>query len=200
MKKIEIIWREMLFQILEKGNNHFVQKDLAAKFSFSTSTIFQALKSLRQMGAVRVSGRDFILRDPDKLLYHWASIRNLSKDIIYQTKVNLPILELESQMPPEIIYGAFSAYRITFKDAPADYSQVWVYTKPESETLEEIKKRFTGQKGEPNLFVLQADPFLKDYGQITSMAQTFVDLWNLDLWYAKEFTNSLKEKIDGLLS
>ena len=86
MKKIEIIWRELLYQAMEKRNRMFMQKDLAAKFSFSTSTVFQALKAPRKMGAVRVTGRNFVLEDPEKLMYHWASVRDLNKDTIFSAR------------------------------------------------------------------------------------------------------------------
>jgi hypothetical protein len=42
---------------------------------------------------------------------------------------------------------------------------------------------------------LKADEFLKNYGQTTTLAQTFVDLWNLSEWYAKDFLNAIKGKI-----
>jgi len=203
MKKIEIIWRELFYQAIEKKNlpvgepdRRFTQKDLAEKFGFSTSTVFQALKALRKMGAVRVTGRFFVLEDPEKLLYHWASVRNLKKEIIFSGKIDLPILEIESQMPPEIVFGGYTAARFILDEPPADYAKVFVY----SQSPEKIKKRFLFQKGQPNFFVLKADPFLKNYGEHTCLAQTFVDLWNLDDWYAKEFVNSLKKKIDDLLS
>lgn len=196
MKKIEIIWRELLYQAQEKKNRRFTQKDLAARFNCSTSTVFQSLKMLRKMGAVRVTGRFFILEDPEKLLYHWASVRNLEKDILYKARVNLPILELEAQMPGSVVFGGFSAVRLKLNEVPADYDKVYVYTKD----LGEIKKRFTLQKGSPNLIILNADPYLKDYGQTTTLAQTFADLWNVREWYAKEFVKALKQKIDEFLS
>lgn len=195
MKKIETIWRELLFQAIEKGNRQFTQKELAKKFNFSTSTIFQALKTPRKMGAVRVTGRFFVLEDPEKLLYHWASARDFKKDILFAGKVDLPILEIEGRMPPGVIFGGFSAARLILKESPADYDKVYVYTpKPE-----EIKKRFELEKGRENLIALKADQFLGNYGQITPLCQTFVDLWNLPEWYAKEFVQALKEKIDELL-
>jgi len=203
MKKIEIIWRELLYQAIEKKSlgvgeegRRFTQKDLAEKFGFSTSTVFQALKAPRKMGAVRVTGRFFVLEDAEKLLYHWASVRNLKKDIVFSGKIDLPILEIESQMPPDFVFGGYSAARFILGEPPADYAKVFVY----SWDLEEIKKRFLFQKGQPNFFILKPDPFLRNYGEHTCLAQTFVDLWNLDDWYAKEFVNSLKKKIDDLLS
>jgi len=195
MKKIEIIWRELLFQAIEKKNRRFTQKDLAKKFRFSTSTIFQSLKIPRRMGAVKITGRFFILEDPEKLLYHWASVRNLEKDLILKGKVNLPILEIEGQVPPQVIFGGYSAFRQTFKTAPADYDKVLIYA-PNKDIIE---KRFKIEKGRENLFIFKADKFLANYGPITPLAQTFVDLWNLSDWYAKEFTKALKKKIDELL-
>ena len=194
MKKIETIWREMLFQALEKGSRRFVQKDLAAKFNFSTSTIFQALKTPRAMGAVRVTGRDFILEDPEKLLYHWASVRRFENDILLAGRVELQVIEIEGLVPPETVLGGYTAAKQYLEVAPADYDQVYFYADPEK-----IKERYQLVKGRPNLFVLKADKFLADYGGATTLVQTFVDLWNLPDWYAKEFTRALKGKIDGLL-
>jgi hypothetical protein len=61
--------------------------------------------------------------------------------------------------------------------------------------LSEIKKRFPFQKGYENLIVLKADPYLAQFGQITPDVQTYVDLWNLSEWYAKDFLSVLKEKM-----
>lgn len=198
MKKIEIIWRELLFQAIDKKNRQFTQKALAEKFGFSTSTVFQALQIPRQMGACRVTGRFFILEDPKKLLYHWASVRNLQKEIILRERVNLPIMEVEGLMPADVIFGSFSAARHILGEAAADYDQVWVYV--EGSKLQKIKERFDFTKGIPNLFVLESDKFLLSYGQITTLAQTFVDLWNNPSWQAKDFTKDLETKIDELLS
>ncbi len=195
MKKIEIIWRELLYQAIEKRNRQFTQKDLADKFGLSTSTVFQSLKDPRKMGAVRVTGRFFVLEDPEKLLYHWASVRDLKKDIVFSTRVELPVLEIEGRMPSGVTFGGYSGARQQLAEPPADYDKVYVYSQKPSE----IKERFGFQKGRENLIVLKPDGFLTDYGQTTTLAQTFVDLWNLSEWYAKEFTNALKKKIDELL-
>lgn len=196
MKKIEIIWREILYQALEKKNRRFTQKELAGRFGFSTSTVFQALKAPRKMGAVRVTGRYFVLEDPEKLLYHWASARSLAKDIVFAGRVNLPVFEIEGRMPPEAVFAGFSAARYALGSSPADYDKVYVYT----QSPEKLKRRFELEKGRENLFVLKADQFLANYGQVTTLAQTFVDLWNMPEWYAREFVVGLKKKIDGLLS
>ena len=147
------------------------------------------------MGAVKVTGRFFVLEDPEKLLYHWASVRNLKKDLILKGNVNLSVLEIEGQAPPQAIFGGYSAFRQKFKTAPADYDKVLLYT-PNKEI---VAQRFKIEKGREDLFVFRADKFLKNYGPVTPLAQTFVDLWNLPDWYAKDFTKALKEKINELL-
>jgi len=193
MSKKEIIWREILFQAIDNRATELTQKDLAQKYNFSLSTVFNSLKTPRQSGAIEVNGRGFKIRDIEKFLYLWATFRKLGKEIIYQTNVLKTPREIEGEMPPEIIFGAFSAYSKKYQDVPADYDKVYVYFNKEKIDL--IKDRFPVQKGQPNLIVLTADPWLKNFGEITPDVQTFVDLWNLPEWYAKDFLNALKEKL-----
>ena len=77
-------------------------------------------------------------------------------------------------MPAKTIYAAYSAYKLRYKDVPADYSEVYVYANPD-----EIKKRFPYNKNIPNLFVLKKPKQLEKYGEISAIALTFVDLWKL---------------------
>ncbi len=191
LKKKEIIWREILFQTIEKKVRQFTQKALAEKFGYSLSTIFNALKIPRASGAIEVSGKFFVVRDQEKFLSIWATFRNINKDIIYQTRVEKPVTEIEGTMPSSAIFTAFSAFRLKFNETPADYDKVYVY----GADFEEIKKRFPPQKGNANLIVLKPDAELKTYGATAPLPQMYVDLWNLSEWYAKDFLNGLKEKI-----
>jgi hypothetical protein len=193
MTKKELIWREILFQAIEKKKFEFTQKDLAEKFGFSLSTVFNALKIPRDSGAIKVTGRNFSVVDAEKFLYIWATQRNLVKEIIYQAYVPAPVQNIEGQMPAEIIFGGPSAYVLRYKDAPADYAKVYVYAREDG--LEEIKKRFPKTKGEANLFVLKSDSLLSRFGNITPNVQIFADLWNMKDWYAKDFLNALKNKL-----
>ncbi len=195
MFKKEILWREILNQAIENKKLEFTQKELAKKFSFSLSTVFNALKIPRTQSAVAVSGRNFRVADTEKLLYIWATQRNLKKEIVFKTFTSKSAKEIEGLMPANIIFGAYSAYTQKYSAAPADYDKVYVYA--DEAGLEAIKKRFPETKGTANVFVLKSDPFLKPYGNLTPDSQTFVDLWNLADWYAKEFLNKLKEKIIG---
>ena len=143
------------------------------------------------MGAVRINQRNFDVIDKKKILYYWASARNIEKDIVYKTRVEKKISKIESEMPSNVTYGAYSAYKFRFKDVPADYSEVYVY----SDDIEEIEKRFPKNNKQPNLFVLKKDTNMKEI----TVAQIFVDLWNLKEWYAKDFLKAMEKKINGLL-
>lgn len=194
MKKIELIWRE----ILETGvkNPNFEQKRLALKLGFSTSTAFAALKPLREIGAVEVSGRGFKLVNFAKVLMFWATHRQLARDIIYQTRVDLSVMEIEGLVDNQSIFGAYSAGRILLGEAPTEYDKVYLYAL----SFLELEKRFPKIKGNPNLFVLKADPFLERFGNVAPVSQIFVDLWNLPDWFSADFLNALKEKFyAGLL-
>ena len=193
MLKKELIWREILHKCFSEGILEFTQKALATELGVSTSTINNALRLPRASGAVEVRGRGFRLQDKEKFLLLWASHRNLSREVIYQTALPNNPHEIEGLMPPGIIYGAYSAYVKRFSDPPADYDTVYIYAAAGG--LAELKKRFPARKGPANLTVLRADARLSDYGSTTPEVQTFVDLWNLPQWYAKDFLNALREKL-----
>ncbi|MCF7906865.1 helix-turn-helix domain-containing protein [Patescibacteria group bacterium] len=196
MNKKEIIWREILYQSIEKKIEQFTQKELAQKFSVSLSTIFHALKAPRQLKIIEVTSRNFRIKNKEKLLYLWSTYRNLKKDIVYQTRVeNLPSSKIEALMPPQIIYGLYAAYNQHFSDQPADYDKIYIYAFEKE--VKKIKKRFPKKKGYPNLIVLKADDFLPSYGKITTWGQTFADLWNAEEWYAQDFLEALKSKINN---
>lgn len=190
MKKLEFVYREILYCALEEKNNVLTQLGLSKKLKLSLSTVNYALKPLKNMAAIEIKLKNFRVIDPKKILYYWASLRTLEKDIIYKTRVDKPVRQIESEAPAEAVFGMYSAYKYRLKNVPADYSEVYVYGE-----CEEIKRRFPQNGRIPNLFVLKKDEFLKGYGKTTTLAQTFVDLWNLKEWYAKEFLIELEKRI-----
>lgn len=193
MTKKEILWREILYCAIDNKKTEFTQKELSEQFGFSLCTVFNALKIPRQSGAVKVTGRNFIVQDKEKFLYIWATQRNIKKDIIYQTNAPLNVREIEGMAPNDAIFACYSAYKKKYNDAPADYDKIYIYL--DKENLEEAKKRFPEKKGYKNLIILKSDPYLKNFGNLAPDVQTFVDLWNLEDWYAKEFLTALKKKL-----
>lgn len=199
MKKIETIWQHLLWEALAKKKFRQTQKDLATYFDYSLSTVNLAVRRAAAIGAIRFSPKFLVVSDPKKLLFFWATHRILDKDIIYQTAVDLPILEIEGLAPAGAILAGFTAARKILGEAPADYAKVFFYL--DEKNLAEAKKRYPEKslpRG-PNLFVLKSYPKQADYGNITSLPQTFVDLWGMSDWYAKDFVIELERKIDELL-
>ncbi len=194
MKKLEMVYREMLYLAIEKKTRALTQAELARNLKVSLSTVNAAVNVLERMGAVVVKPRGLQIVDVRKILYYWASVRNLQRDVVYLTRVEKPVLEIERSMPDDVVYAAYTAYKLLFKDVPADYSEVYVYGDEY-----ELKKRFPLVKGAPNLFILRKDALMERYGKTTTMANTFVDVWNLKEWYAKEFIKEMEEKIGGVL-
>ena len=193
MRQTEIVYREILYQSIENKNKTLTQADLARTLNVSLSTVNAAIKRLEEIGSVEVRLRNFSVLDIKKILYYWASIRNLQRDIVYSTRVEKPVVEIEKLMPNDVIFGAYSAYKFLFKDVPADYSEVYIYGE------ENLRERFPENKGVPNLFVLKKDHQIEKYGKKSTIASTFVDLWNLKEWYAKEFIKAMEEILHGIL-
>lgn len=197
MKKIETVWCQLLFDALERRQPVFQQQELAKRLRLSISTVAHALKDLRQMGAVRIGGNGGQVEDAEKLLMHWASHRNLAADIRWQLSCDQPVQEVEGLLPPGSILGGYSAVRHWYGEAPADYATVNVYH-PQPDIL---KERLAGMRpGSTKVVGLQLDSRLPLRPETTSIAHTFVDLWNLTDWMAKDFVRRVKGEIDGLLS
>ena len=178
------------------------QQEIALKFGFSISTVSLAIEAPSQIGAINKTSKFFVLANFSKLLYFWATHRNLYRDIIYKSFVNLPVSQIEGYVPSDCIYGGYSAGKILLKEPPADYSTVHIYA--EESQLIAIQTRFApyadAKRGEPNFYVFKYDPFLKQYGNVTTFPHTFVDIWNLRDWYSTDFVKALEQKINGILS
>lgn len=195
MKKIEYIWRQLLDSYLDRRQITWRQQGLARDFRLSSSTVNLALKPLRELGAVRVGKRGFEIVDWEKILYHWANHRRLAADILAQSRVDLPIREIEGQLPGDAIPTAYTAARELAGEPPAEYDKVYCYYPDPKKVLARFVHETT--PGPANLFLLRPDPFLTSL----SLSQLFVDLWGLSDWYTKDFVSLTRAKInDRLLS
>ena len=215
MVKKEVIWREILFQKRQNNIIQFTQKELSKKFGFSISTVFNALKPLRQANIVRVTGRFFVLEDYKKLLYLWASLRNTKKVIYHQLFIGGETAKTESIMPPEAVFGLYGGFKVLYNFIPAEYDHIYIYLKKAD--LSKLTERVSGlvedgSRTRPrgpaarsrlvrdgrgrnhNLYVLEPDPWFEKYPQ-PLFEQLFVDIWNAPEWYAKDFLKTLEDKI-----
>ncbi len=194
MKKIEYVWRELLYRTIEERKPVFAQQELAASLGLSSSTVNLALAPIRRLGGVTINKRHSEVIDYEKILYHWANHRNIASDIAAALHLDLPVTEIEGRLPAGSIPTAYTAVREQFGEPPAEYGNVYCYHANPGE----VAQRLMGDSsaGEPNLFILTSDPHL---GTTVSLSQLFVDLWNMTDWYAKDFCTVVKKKIEESL-
>jgi len=192
MKKKEWVYREILHQVLDLNENFLTQRFLSEKCEVSIGDVNHAIQPLQEMNAIEKKPRGFQVIEPKKILLYWASTRRLDKDIVYKGFSDKPVDEIEKTMP-ECMFTAYSGFKFRFDFIPSDYSEVFVYADEEK-----IKERFPEKKGRANIIVLKTDKHLKKFKQ-APLGQLFVDLWNINTWYAREFLKSLEAKIDGIL-
>ncbi|MBS3100040.1 winged helix-turn-helix transcriptional regulator [Candidatus Pacearchaeota archaeon] len=194
MKQIELVYREILFREIEKKEKKLTQSELSKKLNLSLSIVNSAVKTLNRVGAVKISQRSFDILDLKKILYLWASVRNLEKDTIFKTRIDAPVRDIERMMP-NVFFTAYTFYKLNFKDVPADYSEVYVYADElELETIKKRIEKFKTSEKNANLFILKKDALLDSYAKLP-LSQLFVDLWNLKEWYAKDFLNALEKNL-----
>ncbi len=194
--KLERVYREILYTILDlRKRDIFKQKYLSKECDLSISTVNHALKPLEKMNAIQKMQFGFRVVNPTKILFYWASIRKLSKDIVYETFVNEKVEKIESAVPSKSVFTAYSAFKFHYNKTPSEYSEVVVYG-----NKEDFESRFgkENKKMKPNLIVLNLDEHLLKF-KTTPIAQIYVDLWNLGSWYAEEFRKKLEETINGIL-
>lgn len=192
--KTDWIYREIMYEVLERDTYRFTQKELSKKCCVSIGSVNYALQRLEEIGGIEKLPRGFRVINPKKILNYWASLGKLRDKIIYQTRILKNVEEIESEIPPNAIFTAYSAFKFKFNEVPSDYGEVVVYGDERS-----FEKRFgKPNEGKPNLVVLQVDEHLKNF-KIAPIGQIYVDLWNLNTWYANTFLENLEEKINGIL-
>ena len=200
MDKQDAIYR-LISEKFTEGKVEFTQKDIAHELGVSLSTVNLAIKKLNSISAVKVYKKSFNVIDFGKLMIFWATRRNLNRDIVYKTASDLPVNEIERSMPDNVAFTAYSAFKYLMGNTPADYSQVYVYA--DSDSLDEIRRRFPERKGVYNLFVLSPDVHLSKSidnkslkNSSVSIPQMFVDLWNINNWYSKDFIDALEKRMN----
>jgi DNA-binding transcriptional regulator LsrR (DeoR family) len=199
MKRQEVVLRRIACGYIS-GERSFTQLGISKELGVSLSAVNGAVSNLRDINAVRVKRRSFEVTALDRLLLYWATHRNLKKDITYQTRADMPVKDIEKSMPDGAAFTCYTAYRLLYDDAPADYSEVYVYATDDA--LDEIKRRFKSSDKVPNVIILKCDSglerMIKEHKLKRSSvcaAQIFVDLWNANQWYAKDFVDALLKRL-----
>ena len=95
-------------------------------------------------------------------------------------------------MPP-CIFTAYSGYKQSFPVTPADYREVYVYADPVL-----VKQRFPQTISSlNNIYILKKDSYIeqRSHNGIAPPQLIYVDLWNLNTWYANEFIQDFDKKL-----
>lgn len=199
MLKQEAVIREILCQFLY-NNDIIDQQQISHSLNVSIGLVNKVISRLQDMGAVSKTGRRYSVTSFRKILMFWASLRNLQRDILYSTRVLGSVREIERDLPDGSILTAYTAFNYRFNEAPADYSEIWVYV--QDKMIFEFKNRFPFNTLPGNLFILKGDKLLEENSKryssglnIVSIPQLYVDLWNIPSWYSKEYVTLLEKKI-----
>ncbi len=114
MRKIELVYNEILYNCYQLQNRKLTQTYLSEELEVSLSTVNNALKPLKEINVIKINPMNFVVLDPYKMLLFWATKRKLRADIFYETCVEDSVSEIESFMPEEVIFAAFSAFKFKF--------------------------------------------------------------------------------------
>lgn len=191
MKKNEWVYREILYGFMEKKERLFTQKALSERCDVSLGNVNKAVFPLEKINAIEKKPRGFVVINPRKLLLYWASARKLDGDVVYRTRVERSVAEIEKSLP-NVMFTAYTGYKMAFGSVPSDYSEVVVYGNPA-----DVKERFPPRKGSANIILLKSDSHLKKFKGVP-LAQIYVDLWNLGTWYAEDFLKELDKRMEGM--
>lgn len=192
MKKSDRLFREVLNRIYRKGERFFKQRQLAEACDISIGLVNSLVAKLSGFGALEKKPQGFRVVDVDRVLTYWSVTRDLSKDICYTTYVPSRVNKIESDLPKNAIFTAYSGYTKYFGDAPFHYDKVYTYANPKS-----IRKRYKLREDkDPNLLVLKSDSHLKKLSleNVVSLPQLYVDLWQIGK-PADRFVKKLKGKM-----
>ncbi|MCX6771289.1 MAG: hypothetical protein NTX79_04495 [Candidatus Micrarchaeota archaeon] len=193
MFKKEWIYRELACAHLQERGAKQTGLALSRKFSISLSTVHHAMLPLKQNGIVAPLARGFRLVSFPRLLAFWGSERRLAREILWQGSA-AGVHEAEKLAPSGAIWGGCTAYKMRYKDVPADYSTLMLYA--DEKMLPDIMARMEA-KGNVKLLVLKKDRFMKEYsdGGLCPDPQVYVDLWNTPEWYAADFRRALEKRM-----
>lgn len=206
LSKTEMVWRHLLMDAYEWGQRrHASITELAEELRIGLSTVHQALARPVAIGAVAVGGTGLRILDPARLALLWAAKRELDKDIVSVHHLAMDAAGVEAALAgSDVMLGGFGAAVAHLgPNTIAGYDTVLAYWPPGLPlSLPKAVADGSGEaiEGAPTrLLVLQADPKLGSYADtaaVSSLAQTYADLFNLPGWQAARFRAALWAKMD----
>ncbi|MGH9019998.1 MAG: hypothetical protein ACRDV0_03160 [Acidimicrobiales bacterium] len=192
LTKTEIIWRHLLVGAIEYENRRSSITELSEQLGFAVSSVHGALVVPREIGAIDAVRSGLVVRDPMRLLLHWAGTRRLNRDRPVSVHTGLGVLEIQKMLPSDAVVTSAAAYARRYTNDVADYSTVYCYHEDPRAVLRSVQNG----RGDVDLVVLEPDPYLRNYGDIASVPQTYVDLFVTSGWQAQRFLHRMNERLD----
>ena len=209
LSRTQQVWRHLTTGAIEHGRRRWASvTELAAELDMGISTAHRALALPTEIGAVHVRPAGGVrVLDPGRLLMLWAGRRGLRHDIVerFEVPFSAPVVDRLITNPAAVLGGFGAVVARTGGNTIADYETVLVYGHPR------LSRRARAADPNPErvtkIVVLDPDPLLERYGDVTTLTQAWVDLFNLPGWQAARFVHHLVPKLvsdavteQGLLS
>ncbi len=192
MPIVEVAWRHLLAGARDGRRRWPSLGVLAAELDLGISTVHRSLAHPAEIEAVAtLRGGGLQVLDPYQLLMLFAAHRRVQRDVIARRRVALAVHQVERAiLDAGGILGAFAAVTAHLGvNRIADYSTVLAYG---SETLGGQLPE--GGETDVELLILTPDRWIARYGEVTTLAHAYADLFSLPGWQAGRFVDELDPK------
>lgn len=189
MAIVEVVWRHLLAGAAEGRRRWASLGALADELGLGVSTVHRSLAHPAEIEAVAtLRGGGLQLLDPYRLLLLFAAHRRVQREVIARRRVALPVEGVEQAiLEAGGVLGAFSAIVWHLgENRIADYSTVVAYG-----TAALAGGLPVGGAGDVELLIAVGDRWLSRYGQHTTPAHAYADLFALPGWQAARFVEEL---------
>jgi hypothetical protein len=187
-----VVWRHLLEEARAGRRSQPSLSQVAADLGLGISTVHKALVQPVEIEAVRVSRLGGLeILDPYRLLLMFAGARRLQRDVVAHARVpfDAPAIETLAAADSRMIIGGFGAVVSHVGANPiAMYTTVLLYGDPEF--LEDLPIA-DGDVDGTDVLIAEPDRWLSSYGNVTTFAQAFADLFRLPGWQAARFIEEI---------
>jgi DNA-binding FadR family transcriptional regulator len=194
MKKLDRIFREILYRVYECKELFLTQRALASACRVSRGFVCAAVARLEQLGAIEKKPLGFTVTDPKRVLMLWACTRNLWADVTYSSHVPELARAAEQLVSAGAILTAHAGYYHKF-GGRKELETLFVYG-----PHEKIRRLIRAHEGEAaNFYVLRPDPHLSKLSEdgVAPLGQIYVDLYNLGV-AGKPLIHELDRKLESV--
>jgi len=189
MPIVEVVWRHLLAGASEGRRRWSSLGAVASELDLGVSTVHRSLMHPAEIGAVgTLAGGGVQVLDPYRLLVLFAAHRHVQREIVARHRVALGVEQLEREvLDAGGILGAFGAVVAHLGvNRIADYSTVVVYANARrGDGLP------AGGQADVELLTVAPDRWIDRYGEVTTLAHAYADLFCLPGWQAARFVSEL---------